>query len=254
MKYEEQDSQELEYQFPYHYVARMPRLGFSQHFTDTWGINYVSTIEFLLREIEKERPISVIDIGCGDGRLTREIKLHLPEATVAGVDYSTKAIKLAEAMNYDIDDLDFRAENIIEKSSHDKFDVAILMEVFEHIPLEITQDFLTAVKRLIRVDGVLLLTVPHANKPLEYKHFQHFTIDTISEQLSPHFTILEAIPFERRSFLRWLLNLTLCNRYFVLNNSWLLNLIYCFYSSHLFSCTSETESQRIFVKAKPKFL
>jgi len=247
-----QKPQEDEYLFPYHYVSKLSKFGFRQHFTDAWGINYISTIEFILNNIDTLAPKLVVDIGCGDGRLTREISDHFPETRTVGLDYSDRAITLAKAMNQDVNGLSYEQIDITQHSFSETFDVAILMEVYEHIPLEITSSFLRGVHRSLKKGGVLLLTVPHSNKPIEYKHYQHFTIDKIIHDLSNDFDTVEVVPFEKKSFLRKILNVVLCNRVFILNNSFMLGLVYSLYRKFLFDCKNESECQRIFVKAIAK--
>lgn len=254
MKGDTQARQDAEYWFPYHYISKMSCDGFSQHVVDTWGINYISTIEFMLDKLCACNPRSVVDVGCGDGRFTREISKVFPSCNIVGLDYSRRAINLAKAMNQDIDQLEFRTIDIVNHKSNEKFDIAILMEVFEHIPLNQTNDFLKGVHSLLTSDGTLLLTVPHSNKPVEYKHFQHFTLQSIESQLSSYFNIEEVMPFEKRSFFRRLINSVLSNRFFVLNNRKILVYLYRFYKSCLFICQSEEECQRIFIKAIPKSL
>jgi 2-polyprenyl-3-methyl-5-hydroxy-6-metoxy-1,4-benzoquinol methylase len=252
MKTIEQTSQDAEYSIPYHYITRRPIKNFGQHFVDTWGINYISTIEFMLKKIETLGPSSIVDIGCGDGRLTREIFLENSNKKVLGIDYSERAIKLAQAMNSDLTGIEFKSIDITSRSFDEKFDLAVLMEVYEHIPLDAISEFLAGVRSLIKPEGLLLLTVPHTNKPLEYKHFQHFTIEGLNNQLSSHFEVIEVIPFEKRGLLRRLLNFLLCNRFCVLNNRRLLNFLYYFHEKYLFKCNTENECQRLFVLAKPK--
>lgn len=244
-----QESQEQEYCVPYHYISTMPENGFAQHLVDIWGINYISTIEFILKEIDELQPRSLIDIGCGDGRLTREIHDRFLQVKVVGADFSARAIALARAMNYDVGDLVFRQFDISTVQFEQQFDAAILMEVYEHIPVDETRAFLEGVRRSLRLGGTLLVTVPHSNKPLEYKHFQHFTIETLTRDLSEQFDVVKVVPFERMSILRGLINRALCNRYFVLNHRRMLSLLYSLHSRLLFSCDSEEHCQRIFVRA-----
>jgi cyclopropane fatty-acyl-phospholipid synthase-like methyltransferase len=245
-------SQEAEYWFPYHYISKMPRTGFAQHFVDTWGINYISTIEFMLRKIAESAPQSIIDIGCGDGRLAREIHLNFSGMKIRGVDYSARAINLAKAMNQDAPTLDYEQLDILRSEFAETYDAAILMEVFEHIPLDQAEDFLAGVRSAVKPGGILFLTVPHANKPVEYKHFQHFTVDSITRYLSPHFDVTEVTPFEKKGPARRVINALLCNRLFVLNSHTLLRVIYEFHQKYLFYCAIEEQCQRLFVKAVAK--
>lgn len=247
-----QASQDAEYAFPYHYVTSMPERGFAQHFVDAWGINYVSAMELVLAELSALQPHSVVDIGCGDGRLTREIHLRFGAARVLGADYSERAIALAKAMNMDRPGLRYQTLDITQVSFDEPFDAAVLMEVYEHIPLDRTSSFLAGVRRALKPGGTLLLTVPHANKPVEYKHFQHFTVDALVKDLEPHFEIGRVMPFERRSPLRGWLNRLLCNRLFVLNHPGLLAWAYRLHQRYLFECQDERSCQRIFVRAQAR--
>jgi 2-polyprenyl-3-methyl-5-hydroxy-6-metoxy-1,4-benzoquinol methylase len=244
----EQARQDDEYAFPYHYVAQF-RGDFRHYFLDTWSINYVSTIEFMLKRAETEPHGRIVDIGCGDGRFSRELALAFPASKVLGIDYSTRAIALASAMNPGVHNLRFVSQDITKEPSTEPFDVAMLMEVFEHIPLDQTNLFLEGVHRQLKKGGTLLLTVPHQNKALEYKHFQHFSVAQIVACLTPCFEVLEVVPFERMSPLRRIVSAILSNRLFILNNRHLLRAIYHWYKKNLFFCDSEKSCQRIFVKA-----
>lgn len=243
-------AQEEEYAFPYHYVAQFQDGRFRQHFVDTWGINYALTIEYILSRVRALQPAAIIDIGCGDGRLTRELSLGTAVGSVTGVDFSARAIRLAQAMNADRPEIAFLATDITQPHALGSFDLGVLMEVFEHIPPADCDAFLAGVRRLLKPGGTLLLTVPHANKPLEYKHFQHFTIDGLRRYLEPGFQIREVMPFEKRALSRDLLDGLLCNRLFVLNEPRLLAAIYRFHRRRLFACRDEGECQRLYVEAR----
>jgi 2-polyprenyl-3-methyl-5-hydroxy-6-metoxy-1,4-benzoquinol methylase len=245
----QQANQEKEYFFPYHYVMQFGNDQFRHFFLDTWAINYGSTVEYLLGKIDAGQDKRIIDIGCGDGRFSRELSLAFESSTVVGIDYSRRAIALASAMNADTANLKFECIDITETHSLGTFDVAVLMEVFEHIPIEDTGKFMKSVRALLSDNGFLYLTVPHANKPVEYTHFQHFTIEKISDCLRPYFEIAEIVPFEKNTWYRAFVLKILSNKLFILNNPHLLSMIYRCYKKRLFSCVSENECQRIFVKA-----
>jgi 2-polyprenyl-3-methyl-5-hydroxy-6-metoxy-1,4-benzoquinol methylase len=238
--------QDEEYLFPYHYVSQFRNGLFSQCFNDTWGINYVSTIEFILDEIRKHNAQSMIDLGCGDGRLTRELKTSYPEKKVIGIDYSKKAISLARAMNTGLD-IDFKNLDILNETPH-PVDLILLIEVFEHIPLDLCFEFMEATSKLLKHGGVLLMTVPHKNKKLEYKHFQHFDINSLSKFFPKSLKIEEVIYFEKNNFLYRALKKILTNRWFILNHLGIRNKIYSIYKNYFFKA-EERNCNRIFIKA-----
>ena len=65
---------------------------------------------------------SIIDIGCGDGKVTREIKASFPMKEVIGVDYSEKSLQFARAFSPHIPFL---------TKTEKQFDAFVLVEVFE---------------------------------------------------------------------------------------------------------------------------
>jgi SAM-dependent methyltransferase len=244
------DIQESEYWFPYHYVGQFKDNRFKHFFLDTWAINYVSTIEYLLDNISTSPGDRIVDIGCGDGRLSRELALTYEKCSVIGIDFSPKAIALSSALNADVRNLKFKCHNILKKEiSFHPFDTAMLIEVLEHIPLEDAIEFIRGVRRLLKKNGVLYLTVPHKNKPLEYKHFQHFSVDGIINHLQPPFDVTDVVPFEKISWRRIFLNRILSNKWFILKHPRLLKYLYLWYKKDLFFCQSEKDCQRIFIKA-----
>lgn len=247
--YIEQTRQEEEYSFPYHYIAQFEGDRFKPFFFDSWAINYASTIEFLLQRISLTEKNRIVDVGCGDGRFSRELSLAFKGSTVVGMDYSSRAIDLATAINSHNHNLFFQSIDITQKHNICSFDAAVLMEVLEHIPITECEVFIKSAHQLLKKGGVLFLTVPHENKPLEYKHFQHFNVESLSSYLLPYFHIVDVVPFEKISWLRGMVLSVLCNRFFILNNPHLLFLVYRFYKKYLFFCKSEKECQRIFVKA-----
>jgi 2-polyprenyl-3-methyl-5-hydroxy-6-metoxy-1,4-benzoquinol methylase len=243
-----QKKQEEEYDFPYHYVSQF-RNGFNQSFNDTWGINYVSTIEYLIQRLKNEEFKTVIDIGCGDGRLVRELSIEFSEKRILGIDYSDHAVSLAKILNKGCEyyQADITSQ-IIEKA-----DLVVLMEVFEHIPPEIADNFVEGIYNHLNENGILFITVPHQNKPVEFKHYRHFSNETISKCFSEKFIIEEIIPFESNGIRKRLIDKILTNRFFILNSQKLKNYFYKYYKNNLFLLDNdESKCNRIFIKAIKK--
>lgn len=237
--------QEAEYTFPYHYIVAFGDGHFSQTLSDTWGANYAAAAEYVLAQVEGRTRRKIIDIGCGDGRLAREIALRITSAQVLGVDYSERAIGLARAMNHGIPELEFISADITLEDLARKHDCATLVEVLEHVPPHEAPAFLAGIARLLEPGADLFVTVPHANKPLEPKHFRHFTVDGLAAELGGHFEVVRMMPFERRAWSRWLLARLMHNRLFALTNPLLLERIYAYHVARLFHC-QERDCQRIF--------
>ena len=242
-----QQLQDDEYSFPYHYISQF-RNRFTQNYYDSWGVNYVSTIEFILKKLEKESFNSLVDIGCGDGRLALEIKNNFSSLEILGIDYSKRAIQLAQSMNpYG----NYKQLDILTQSVEKKFDVGILMEVFEHINPEMGDEFVQAISKLLKPGGLLYVTVPHINKVVEYKHYRHFSSESLIKCFESGFDVVEVVPFEKGKFRKKVLDFLLGNRLFILNSGKLRTILYRYYKENLFFC-AENKCNRIFVKFKAK--
>jgi SAM-dependent methyltransferase len=247
MHSEIQNLQDDEYVFPYHYVPQFSP-AYSQFYSWPWSLYYVSAMEFVLEKVRSLEPTSVVDVGTGDGRMVRELACLLPETRVAGIDYSERAVQLARALN---PDLDFLRKDIILAPPLETFDVVTLIEVFEHIPPELTTNFAAAVRRLIRENGHLIVTVPHRNVPVSRKHYQHFSAYDLRRYFEPNFVLEETVFLDKRSrMVGWIENI-LENRYFILAHSGIRNRLYKAYK-HYFLITDEAQCGRVFMRFRAK--
>ena len=239
--------QEEEYEYPYHYIPTWDDGRFSQAQYWSWGFRYLGGIEVVLDQLQRLAFDSLVDIGCGAGRFLREAVTRFPGARLLGVDYSERAIGLAEAMN---PELDFRTINVIEEPLSDRFDVATCIEVLEHIPPDEVKHFCEAIANSIRKHGWLVLTVPHSNKHLNPKHYQHFNSNQLGGLLSPYFHDLSFVPFDRRSrFVMPLVQRLIggAGSHFVLTNSRLNSWFYRLYKKRYLYARTEDECWRIAV-------
>ncbi len=75
----------------------------------------------------------VLDIGCGDGRVTQKIALRVPNGAVLGIDASNGMI--TSAKKYESENLRFKVLEVNELSFHEQFDV-----VFSHAALHWVRD------------------------------------------------------------------------------------------------------------------
>ncbi len=241
---EVQQEQESQYGFPYHHIPEF-RNGFSTAVFSAFGINYVSTIEFLLSKLGELDFQSICDVGSGDGRLVKEMASEFPGRRVCGIDYSQRAVDLARGFN---PGLSFIRTDIVRDAPLEKFDAITLIEVFEHIPIEEADGFVKALHGLLNARGTLLLTVPHSNKKVSAKHYQHFDSGSLRNYFEPYFQVEEESFFEKkRCWRNYFIRRILKNKLFILNNKKLLDLIYREYKKHCF-LSDEQHCGRIFLK------
>ena len=246
---EEQEIQEVQYSFPYHYI---PETDYETQFSQTkhwsWGYQYLGGILIVLDQLEKLKFDSIIDVGCGDGRFLHELNKQYPEVNKLGIDYSQRAIDMANAMNPDItySCLDITSENVDKKSK-----IVSLIEVLEHIPPTELEEFIEETVSLVSEDGYVIITVPHENKSVQKKHYQHFNREKLTHLLDRHFRTLEFIPFDQQSrILNYVQNL-LGGRgsHYIITNETIKSVFWTIYTSH-YLYSSESDCGRIAVVAK----
>lgn len=98
--------------------------------------------------------IKILDLGCGDGRLSKELvnlghEVHGIDSSKAGLEIATQnGIKPIEA------DLEQRLP--IE---NDSFDLVLLLDVLEHLHSQ--KEILTEIKRILKPEGHLIITYPN---------------------------------------------------------------------------------------------
>ncbi|MBA2506530.1 MAG: class I SAM-dependent methyltransferase [Thermoleophilaceae bacterium] len=83
---------------------------------------------------EKAAPKTVLDVGCGEGVLTREWAERLGDARIVGIDLDDPKLQ-AEWAKRQRENLEYRVEEATQLSfADDEFDLASAIEVLEHVP------------------------------------------------------------------------------------------------------------------------
>jgi SAM-dependent methyltransferase len=246
-----QSAQEEEYSFPYHYIPVSDDGGFSQALYWPWGYRYLGGLHVVFKELERMSFRSLLDVGCGDGRFPRELSKRYPDVRVVGVDYSERSIHMARAMN---PALDFLCRDITREEITETFEVSTAIEVLEHIPTEQLDLFVKAVAHQLEENGRFIVTVPHKNKPLQRKHFQHFTGKEITRILSPHFKDFHVIPFDPHSPLLKKMEKFIggFGGHFLVTNRTVLSSFFRLYTGRYLYSPNEKRCRRIAITCKKK--
>jgi ubiquinone/menaquinone biosynthesis C-methylase UbiE len=126
---------------------------------------------------------TLVDIGCGDGSYTNQIKEVFPHLEVTGFDPASQAIKQA---NENYPDVVFNTINLLDENLPiplEKFDVGIIRGVLHHLV-----DPQKAIENAFKLTDNIIIMEPNGNNP----------ILKIIEKTSKYH-----IEHEEQSFLAW---------------------------------------------------
>lgn len=237
-----EDIQEGEYEFPYHHIPT--HAPFTQSRLLFWGYEYEAYLEKILETLKGIGFKSLIDIGCGDGRLLAELSKD-PEVRLVGTDFSEKALAFARAFSPSVT---FQRDI----PSGETFDAFTLIEVLEHIPPEEIPSFLATLQKSLGAGGKGIITVPSVAVPVNRKHYQHFSEESLKKTLAPYFTVesvahLNAFPLGTKIISR-----LLSNRFFILNYVPLRDALYRLYKKRYLSADPGKGSRLMAIVSLPQ--
>lgn len=174
---------ENEYVHPYHWCFRR----FEQRYYERpWRII----------EEEFQGTDSVLDVGCGDGRLTYLISRKAD--TVIGVDCQERPLEFARLIcdSLGAKDIVFQKGNIFSLDFEEgTFDKVTCFDVIEHLPQDAASKALAELSRVLKSGGRVYLTTPNRKNlrsrifghTLSYKHHQEYCLEELAGLFGGHF-------------------------------------------------------------------
>jgi len=117
--------------------------------------------------IQEKKP-TILDVGCGWGNFLDLVKKN--QLPYLGIDLSTQAIKICREKNLDCQMIDLID---LSKTTRQRYSVITFFQVIEHIKNPL--DYLKAAKKLLKKDGILLITTPNNSSPLRYLFGSHWS-------------------------------------------------------------------------------
>lgn len=116
-------------------------------------------IKFGLKEDSK-----VLEIGCGIGTQTELLAEYLNEkGSILSNDLSEKSIELAKKRLRSYDNISFLSGDIVKQNIEGKFDIILLPDVLEHIPIVDHNLLFKKIRHLIKPEGFILIHIPNPN-------------------------------------------------------------------------------------------
>lgn len=123
-------------------------------------------IHHFIQKHKGKANLELLDLGCGKGYLAESLNRY---GKVTAVDYAEKTIELNKRRAPSIE---FFCADVADPDlpEHlDTYDVVVSSEVIEHLPVEGRAVFVKNLERLLRSDGLLVITTPYQETLLKLK-------------------------------------------------------------------------------------
>ncbi len=127
---------------------------------------FSKTRQFIGKEFEFFKPLlrenqSIVDLGCGNGRLLIFLKKNLKTFHYTGVDNSENLLTEAKKLYPETSDIQFIESDMLTIPLSDlETDLIFSLRAFHHLPTEKLQlQALHEMKRILKKNGLLILTV-----------------------------------------------------------------------------------------------
>lgn len=114
----------------------------------------------IVKAITQLQPASVLDLGCGEGWLSRALKTALPQSTIKGVDAIPALIDAAKNLATDIDYVVATYQDIISGALHDA-EYHLIAINFALFGDELVRDLLQSLRKHITEGGHLVIQTLH---------------------------------------------------------------------------------------------
>ena len=224
--------QEEDYNFPYHHLPQLNNGFWSFGISWFHSLDYLTLLEFILSKIKEKNANKILDFGCGDGRLVKELIVK-GENKSYGVDISKKALTFAKLFSKDEKNKIFFHD--LKSLNQSDFDFVIATEVLEHIHENELPNALKDIFEIMNNEGYFLVTVPSVVRhPIPKKHYRHYTLKLLNEHVSDFFNIEEVFYLNKKSFLTNIIRRFLHNKIFTLNSSYINKILTKLYRKYLF--------------------
>ncbi|MDO1451006.1 class I SAM-dependent methyltransferase [Rhodocytophaga aerolata] len=106
-----------------------------------------------------KNPVRILEIGCGIGDISWRMSRWWPDAEIVGLDISSRSIEMATKL-FASSKLKFIEGTLDKGKLSGKFDLILLIDVYEHIAISERATLHKTIKELITEEGKVILSFP----------------------------------------------------------------------------------------------
>lgn len=240
--------QEQQYSFPYHHLSYIENDAVFVFKHLFWGLIHITYIEEVIKKIQNLKPNSLLDVGCGEGRIIYELENRNFEAEMFGIDISSRAIQFANAF---ANKSNFKVYDIISNAYNLQVDLVLSCEVIEHIEPNKISDYIENISKSLKPGGHLIITTPTTNVPVNPKHYQHFDSKKFEEILKYKFKNITYEYLNKDNLLSKILSSIISNRIFISNSKTINKMVLKLYKRYCLFADNQSGG-RVLVIAQKK--
>lgn len=147
----------------YSLSAHEPSIGFE-------GARQKQYANWIQEAVKGKYPGTVLELGCGNGSLLKELMVRFPEAKFIGLEPSDQGVRWAQRAGLPVSRAYISGEDSVGET---RADLVVSINVIEHTPQPI--EFLRAARAAVNPDGLVVIVCPDASVVgSELLFFDHF--------------------------------------------------------------------------------
>lgn len=128
-------------------------------------------------------PKRILEVGCGIGDISWRMSRRWAGSEVVGLDVSPRSLQIARSL-FASERLSFCEGPLVSGRLAGQFDLIVLMDVYEHIPVEDRADLHKALKELQRENARIVLAFPTPRHLAWLKIHQPDRIQPVDEDIT----------------------------------------------------------------------
>jgi trans-aconitate 2-methyltransferase len=165
-------------------MGHLPMLWHADQYSTNSAIQYGIAMA-TLAEHEFNGDESVLDIGCGDGKITYQLSLRVPHGRVVGIDSSENMIQFAQKTHGARENLSFALKDVQRLGYKNGFDVAVSAFCIQWVPDKLAA--FRAIWESLKPGGKAILVMPFRNREVAHlrkqmtqgAHWKKYFVDFI---------------------------------------------------------------------------